>query len=444
MTEPFINTNFAIGSLTVTLNTGGSIAVSPQQIGQLEYREGLLAKFISVTLVIGDTTSGLTDLLQGMEKFELEFSDTLREITYEFTEGSDNGPLYAYVVHNKKVVDNIKTVVVELCRKDAIVSMQKRVCKKYKEIDAETLVGDIIKNELKSTKPIAATPSSNKITFIPPNSRPLDVLVWIRNKYFGDPKRGKYTSAGYLFYENYNQYHFRSIDDIAGVSGSSAEYTVATTPGGVQEIQTLQQVEFTKSIDMISNFDRGFYSGQIEFFDINNCTVTTKQYSLSEYYPTWTKISGNDELTTINAPALKKDLNTNVDITTNNLGDNQPAVELPYGTRNMFVTYSSDLFAFSDGEENVVDDPGGFVNSVSQSVSRLGLFYNQVLTATATVGNMGINVGNAVVVNFVSSEGEVDQSYSGRYIVSDLIHLYKKGEEKYKTYFTLVRDSFGI
>ena len=155
--------------------------------------------------------------------------------------------------------------------------MQKRVCKKYKEIDAETLVGDIIKNELKSTKPIVATPSSNKITFIPPNSRPLDVLVWIRNKYFGDPKRGKYTSAGYLFYENYNQYHFRSIDDIAGVSGSSAEYTVATTPGGVQEIQTLQQVEFTKSIDMISNFDRGFYSGQIEFFDINNCTVTTKQ-----------------------------------------------------------------------------------------------------------------------------------------------------------------------
>ena len=84
-----------------------------------------------------------------MEKFELEFSDTLREITYEFTEGSDNGPLYAYVVHNKKVVDNVKTVVVELCRKDAIVSMQKRVCKKYKEIDAETLVGDIIKNELK-------------------------------------------------------------------------------------------------------------------------------------------------------------------------------------------------------------------------------------------------------------------------------------------------------
>ena len=58
-------------------------------------------------------------------------------------------------------------------------------------------------------------------------------------------------------------------------------------------------------------------------------------------------------------------------------------------------------------EENVVDDPGGFVNSVSQSVSRLGLFYNQVLTATATVGNMGINVGNAVVVNFVSSEGEL-------------------------------------
>jgi len=444
-TQPFLTNNFSIDKLTVTLNNGGSIAVSPQQIGQLEYREGLLAKFLSVTLVIGDTTSGLTDLLQGMERFDLEFSDTLRGVKYEFTGGSDNGPLYAYRIHNKKVIDNVKTVVIELCRGDAIVSMQKRVCKKYKNIDSESIVGDIIRNELNSKKErIFVTPSSNKITFIPPNSRPLDVLVWLRNKYFGDPSRGKYTSAGYLFYETYNSYNFRSIDEIADTTGNSAEYTIATTPGGIQEIQSLQQVEFIQNIDMVNNFDRGFYSGQIEFFDINNCTVTTKQYSLSEYYNSWKKVSGNAELTTINSLPLQRDLNSGEDLSTRNIGDDDPAIEFPYGTRNMFVTYTSDLFAFSDGETETEDDPSGFVNSVSQSVSRLGLFYNQVLTATATIGNMGVNVGDPVIINFVDSSGDIDPSHSGRYIVSDLIHLYKKGEEKYKTYFTLVRDSFGI
>jgi len=146
--QPYINTNFSIGNVSVTLNDGRPISISPRQIGQLEYREGLLAKFLTVTISLGDTTSGLTDLIQGMEKFQLEFTDNLRKITYKFTDNSDNGPLYVYRIHNKQVIDNIKTVVIELCRSDAIVSMQKRVCKKYTNVDAETVVGDIITREL--------------------------------------------------------------------------------------------------------------------------------------------------------------------------------------------------------------------------------------------------------------------------------------------------------
>lgn len=444
--QPYINTNFSIGNVSVTLNGGTSISISPRQIGQLEYREGLLAKFLTVTISLGDTTSGLTDLLQGMEKFQLEFTDNLRKITYKFTDDSVNGPLYAYRIHNKQVIDNIKTVVIELCRSDAIVSMQKRVCKKYTNVDAETVVGDIITKELNTNnkKQIIVTSSSNKITFIPPNSRPLDILVWLRNKYFGDPSKGKYVSAGYLFYENYSSYNFRSIDEIARTSGNSAEYTVATTTGGIQEVQTLQNVEFVKNIDMVTNFDRGFYSGQIEFFDVNNCTVTTKQYSLEEYYKDWSKVSGKNELTTINSLPLQKDLNSGQDISTTDIGDDDPAIEFPYGSRNMFVTYTSDLFSFSNGETETQDDPSGFVNSVSQSVSRLGLLYNQVLTATATIGNMNVNVGDPIIINFLDSNGNIDKSHSGRYIVSDLIHIYKRGEEKYKTNFSLIRDSFGI
>ena len=128
-----------------------------------------------------DTTSKFSNALVGMEMFEVIFTDTQNGVRYEFTTSSKNGPLYAYNVHSKQIIDTGKSLTVELCRQDAILSMQKRVCKKYENQTADQLVGDIIVNELGQTKKGVFTQKSiNKISFIPPNSRPLDVLIWAK------------------------------------------------------------------------------------------------------------------------------------------------------------------------------------------------------------------------------------------------------------------------
>ena len=149
---PLLAKNFNIDSVAVQFHDGTSVTIDPGDIIQLEYREGLFDKFLTVTLNIMDTTSRVSQVLVGMEYFEVVFSDLNNGVKFEFTANSANGPLYAYNIHSKQVLDTGKAFVVELCRQDAILSMQKRVCKKFENMTAPELLEQIIGGELENTK----------------------------------------------------------------------------------------------------------------------------------------------------------------------------------------------------------------------------------------------------------------------------------------------------
>ena len=61
-----------------------------------------------------------------------------------------------------------------------------------------------------------------------------------------------------------------------------ATYTTGTGTGATQDAFRIENPEFVNTIDMVQNFDKGYYSGQIEFFDITECTMTTQKYTLKD------------------------------------------------------------------------------------------------------------------------------------------------------------------
>jgi hypothetical protein len=73
----------------------------------------------------------------------------------------------------------------------------------------------------------------------------------------------------------------------------------------------------------------------------------------------------------------------------------------------------------------------------------MGVFSNTILTANV-YGNMAINAGEVINIEFSSADGKVDKTYSGRYVIFDLTHIFSKSEDKLTTKLTLVRDSFGV
>lgn len=432
MSGPLIKENFRIESVTVKYaraeNPESKVKtqLDHQSVLQFEYREGLLDKFLKVTLQISDSNSSLTDNLVGMEEFEIVVTDLYHNVKYEFTESSTNGPLYAFQIHSKQIVDTTKIVVVELCRRDAIEAMKKRVSKKYTSVKASELVTDILKNTLNTKKTYDVSESSNTLTFIPPNSRPYDVLIWTRNKYFDSNQKkvssgGDYTSAGYLFWETYSKYNFKSIDSIAGQFGEKQIYSTGTGVGGEDEVYKMMDPSFPKTVDMMTDFDRGFYSGEIEFFDTVNCEIIHKEYSLKDNFSKWNTVAENSSLPSLYSDVLSKER----------------------GTRTLALSYNDDLF-LEPGSEKNTNSKMLFKETVTQSIQRMGVFTSQILTGTI-YGNMKLNAGDIIMIEFLNASGGLDKNYSGRYVIFDLLHIHSRGDRiKLKTSVTLVRDSFGV
>ena len=169
----------------------------------------------------------------------------------------------------------------------------------------------------------------------------------------------------------------------------------------------------------MADFDRGFFSGTIDFFDTVNCEVLSESYTLKENFSKWTKVGENNTLPQLYSEVL----------------DDRP-------TRTMAVSYNDDLF-LEPGSEKNTESKMLFKETISQSIQRMGVFSNTILNANI-YGNMAINAGDIINIEFSGADGKVDKTYSGRYVIFDLIHLFSKGDDKLTTRLTLVRDSFGV
>ena len=421
---PLLINNFELQYVKIALHNGKTVGLDVKSVMALEYSEGMMQKYVTVTMKIVDTTNTISQALYGLEKVEFVMKDLINDVKYEFTNASANGPLYIYEVHDKQIIDTAKVFVIELCSYDGIVNNTNRIGKKYTAIESSALAGDVLAQFIKTKKPLNSTKSVNKLTFIPPNAKPYDVLVWARNKYIANDQKstksgGKYHSAGYFFYEDYNQYNFVSIDSLAASKKPRATYTTGTGLSGVDEYFRMNNPKFETNLNLMRNFDKGFYSGKIEFFDIVNCEVEGAPYSITDSYSKWNKLGGQDDLPKIYKDVLSKS-----------------------PTRIMAVSYNDDLFLESNKEST--KNRMYFKETIAQSVSRFGVFTSQILNASV-YGNLVLNVGDIINIEMMDSDLKKDKTFSGKYILFGLRHIFSRGtpEGEFRTNMILVRDSFG-
>jgi len=423
-TSPISEYSIDVEYLDIILHNGFVARVDSGSVIGFEYNEGILQKYVTVTLTIADTTNLISQALYGLEKVNLKVRDKIFNQVFDFSSSSTNGQLQVYEIHDKKVIDTVKIFTLELCRVDAIINGQTRICKKYSGVKASQLASDILGGEIQTKKSLKTTESLNSLTFVPPSSRPYEILVWARNKYFdGEQKNtssgGQYTSAGYFFYETYDEYNFVSIDSLAAKRDEKFNYYSGTGLGGSDEVYRMSHVAFPTNLNLMQNFDKGFYAGRIDFFDVVNCEVGTATYNIGSNYKTWTKLGEQSDL-----PELyKKEL-----------------AEKP--TRVMTVSFNDDLFLES-GEQQT-DKKMLFLQTVAQSISRFGVFTSQVININI-VGNMALRAGDLLRLDLKDSDGKIDKTYSGRYIIAELQHLFNRSESdgQFRSNVTLVRDSFG-
>lgn len=426
MSNPLLTNNFTINKFTIFYSDlNKKVKIDSGSVASIEYVESILSKYITLTVKLIDTTSLASQALYGMEKVELVFTDNYNQITFDFSEGSQNGPLYIYEIHDKEIIDKQKVFTIELCRGDAIDNYTLRVGSAFKGVTPSELANSILVGTLGSKKGIKTTESINKLSFVAPNAKPYEVLTWARNKFVGKDQKGQksggdYISAGYFFFEDYYNYNFISLDSLSALTKPVYKFVTGNGTGSQDEVVRLSGVKMTSGLNLFNNFDKGYYAGRIDFFDVVNCEVNSVKYNIKDHYEKWNKLGGDSRLPKVYSEVLK---------------DCQ--------TRLMSVAYNDDLF-LEDGKYKT-NHRLTFEQVVSQSLTRYGTFTGQVMTANA-YGNLGIIAGSMVSVDITDPDVKKDATYSGYYIVFGVHHIYSKkgGEGKLQTKLTLVRDSFGV
>ena len=241
-------------------------------------------------------------------------------------------------------------------------------------------------------------------------------------------------TAGFLFFETYNGYVFKSFDGLVSAIPKKEEFKWLPGKVDYESIYKIQEIVFSQEINMMQKLREGAYSSICCFFNINTGKYTERVYSLED---TWDNMVHLGSQTTL--PTGQKTLSQ-------------------YPTRVMSTVVNHENWYMGDGIADSNDDnrdstfeyTDNQMDYLSQSLARAGIMFNQQLTISLT-GHLDLSAGDLIEIripNQVTDQARDDEKYdpehSGTYLIKKLNHQFNILDQTVYTVLDLIRDSYGI
>ena len=378
----------------------------------LNYYESITSPSISATL-------GFLDIDQVISRkgiFGGEYIDIIIQIDgfddFKLTQKKHN--LFCNAVRDLVTTENKQFATLDFISVESIINETARVNKKFtgnvSQTVFEVLIGD--KKGLQTSKKLNKDEAANSYSFVGNLKKPFDTIQWLQPKTQSSKK-----SFGFLFFENLDGYHFRSIEKLLEQEPSFT-YTQTSEPNDekVDGFEILQN-KVTQTNDIFQNMRKGMYANRTIYVDIQNGTKDIVDFKLDDF-----------ELK--RPPKLLKDI------------DKSP-------TRLMFRV--NDFATTQKGSKKKDEQPANEL-AVYQNKSyiRNELLFSQEMKISTPL-NPDLRVGQMIEIKLPLKKGKGDApvgSYgndktndpSGKYLVSELRHLV--GRQSAETQLTLIRDVF--
>ena len=366
----------------------------------------LIITFIDTDQLIGrlGVTGGEyvnLSVLSGEEDDEVEFKIT----------GEDH-KLILNSVRNVTTTHNAQVATLEFVSVETYVDQTARVNQKYTGNITET-VKKLLKQKtaIGTKKNLDSDNAANSYSFVGNLKHPFDTIQWLCPK-----TQASKDSFGFLFYENFDGYHFKSIKSL--LEQDAFEYKQADTNIGTNAIILHSNLNQTNDIGL--NLRMGMYANRTLFIDLEEHTLKEVDYKV-------------EELGLSDPPKIANELET-------------------YPTRLMLK--ASDVGVSQKGSEKKDKQPKTELDETkNKSYIRNNLLFSQSLSISIPL-NSKLRVGFMLDVKFPlkkddSGDDSVD-SYgsdrtndpSGRYLIAELRHL--MGGGKSETQLKLIRDVFTV
>ena len=378
----------------------------------ISYYESLFSPSVNVTIETTDVSGFVSrEEIYGGQSIEISIKMFDPEID-DFKIKKDKHGLVVNSVKNVTMDFKESKSTLECVSKDFLRNEVARLNRRFTGNVTE-IVKKIMEEEpkgIKTTKDIEVDQATNSYTFCGNLKRSMDTIQWLQ------PKAKSENQFGFLFFEDYDGYKFKSIESL------------------------LKQEPFTDQ-----PFEMSQASTSSRFAILDAVMVQTNDVFLNMRSGTY-----NNDTTYIDLISQTKSVD---DFKIDNLKDLKNPPKLP---DNLTDSTSRKMLRFDDpgvmqkGSKREDEQPKEELAKIqNQSYARNNLLFSQALKIKVSF-NPSLRVGKIIEVRLPvdtdSSESGVKYQklgkgdLSGKYLISELRH--KVGSNKSSTHLTLVRDLF--
>jgi hypothetical protein len=409
-------TKFKFKKCELLPNEGSSLDENYNIIGGgpiVDYYESIDSPTISMNVTFID----VDQVISRKGIFGGEYIDLIVEVDgysdFKLTQKKHN--LMLNSVRNVITETNKQVATLEFVSVESIINETARVNKKFagnvSQTVFELLIGD--KKGIQTSKKLDKHDATNSYSFVGNLKRPFDTVQWLCPKSQSSTK-----NFGFLFYENFDGYHFKSIEKLLEQEPSFT-YTHTDKPydqdAGAFKILQNRMVQ-TNDIGM--NLRMGMYANRTIYVDIINGTKEIVDFKISDF----------------NLKRPPKLLNGIED----------------FPTRLMLRV--NDMAAAQKGSKKKDQQPASEL-AVYQNKSyiRNNLLFSQTFKISTSL-NPDLRVGQVIEIKLPLKKGDGESktdSYgsdrtndpSGKYLISGLRQII--GGQKSESQLTLIRDVFS-
>ena len=416
----------SITKAEVTSNVDtGKTANLVNGILRMTYYESILQDSVKANVIFGDVGLAVDNKsvieglpLIGTEDIKLEFEDNnenkirvdmnVNKVTPVYEDGSKN-------------VVSLDLVSEEVLRNE----MGQSRCRTRENGLISDSVEKIFTDRLKTEKSLDIEQSANRYNFIGNGRKPFYMLNLLSKQ--GVPQGSDGSSAGFLFFETADGYHFKSIEGLFKQEKKKSYVFNNTTdaqaiPAGYDGKVLDHQSD--SSINVQSKMNMGAYKTKIVLFDSYNCKYEVIEQTAED-------VKENVELAGQDLPKFNSKFDSN---------------EKDYTRTTLYLVDSGTL---PDGDTQAQIDGSTkpnfeAVRTLNQSIRRYNQLFSGMMEITIA-GDFSLHAGDVIFVDIFSVQAEKDDTLNresgGLYIIADLCH-FLDADATY-TKLNLARDSFG-
>jgi len=438
------------------------------QLNAIRIYESIELNSIAAELEVFDTAINLIGSLPivGTETVEIEMvAPNISNTVYKWK-------FVVYGVRNRIVSKNIQLYILDLFSPEALRNETLRIGKAI-EGTGDAIVKQILSNYVETKKPVLTETCKYKFKQIPALKRPFDLITSMlpecvssattvpSSSSSSTSKAGGSSSAsggkteaatasnskvisgsaGYMFFETYDGYVFKSIDALIKENPTKHQeyvYGMAQREGSDEKTNSylILNYAFGSQENILQKMRYGVYSSMISFFNPSTLDYEEYFFDLTKEYPKMVHL-GKDEDIPENIKKLSQ-----------------------FPSRIMCQFYDHETFhtGTTIADPQVAQGKGGTQYPdfrkqwMAQSISRSMILNNQILNITIPI-NFNIRAGDKLNVKLpnlsVSSEREkekYDKANSGLYLVKKISYDITRDSDKgviAVCNLELIRDNLG-